>query len=194
LNNGYKLLGGKDEYKKNISGDEGHVIKEYIKYEETLAGNAELIPDNWMDSCDIKIIRWAHLLLPTEQIAQCSWKETFTEDSDERCAWCVKLYINNVHEFAEVLFYFTVSINQESRDVALVQMYSHPDNHLFEESNWTVWSITKLGPEALHVVHVQSIISVVAIISHNHHVEARDIRFFVWEQIGLVLSAMPEKG
>ena len=89
-------------------------------------------------------------------------------------------------EFAEVEFYFHAIINQELQHLALVSLLSCPDEDLFSESFHTVWSVTELGDEGLRVVNAKSILTVVAIIPHDHHVEegGGDKRFFIWEKIG----------
>ena len=92
-------------------------------------------------------------------------------------------------EFAEVLFYFSTTIGGELQALALVSLYSKPDLVLYEESYWTVYSVTQLAMnEGLHVVNTKSILSVVSVQPHQHHVEEGDTCFFIWEQLGLDMS------
>ena len=73
----------------------------------------------------------------------------------------------------------------------MVCLYSAPDLRLYEESSSTVYSITELSEEeGLRVVDVKQILSVVAIIPHEHHVLPGDQRYFVWEQMGLDISIL----
>jgi hypothetical protein len=74
--------------------------------------------------------------------------------------------------------------------LALVKLYSRPDETLFQESHATVWSITELGVEALHIVPAKTILSVVSVQPHNHHVTPGDTRYFIWEQMGLDMALL----
>ena len=99
--------------------------------------------------------------------------------------------LNGRVEFAEIRFFFLTKIGDKHRPLALVQLYSGPDPDLFERSSWMVYSITQLSQEdGYRLVHVKSIMSVVAVIPHDHHVVPGDQRFFVWEQMGLDMSTL----
>ena len=68
----------------------------------------------------------------------------------------------------------------------MVALYSAPDQDLYEESFWTVYSVTKLpSNEGLHVIRVQDIMSVVSMQPHLHHLSDGKERFFVGEKFGL---------
>lgn len=73
-----------------------------------------------------------------------------------------------------------------------MSLYSRPDETLLEQSCWTVWSITELGDLGLRVIEAKSILAVVSIQPHNHHVVPGDTRFFVWEQIGLDMALLSD--
>jgi hypothetical protein len=104
--------------------------------------------------------------------------------------------LSNKIEFAEVQYFFNASVNNARRTLALVSLYSRPDEDLFRQSNWTVWSVTEGGPSSLQVIDAKSILSVVSVIPHNHHVNAdhSDKRFFVWEQMGLDMALLSRPG
>ena len=51
----------------------------------------------------------------------------------------------NEIEFAEVQYFFNATVNGTKRTLALVSVYSRPDEDLFKRSNWTVWSVTEGG-------------------------------------------------
>jgi len=70
-------------------------------------------------------------------------------------------------------------------------LYSRPDTNLFEQSSWTVSSVTQLDDdEGLPVVDAKSIISVVSVQPHKHCLEDGYERFFVWEQLGLDMALL----
>ena len=105
----------------------------------------------------------------------------------------LQIMLSNQIEFAEVQYFFNASVNNARRTLALVSLYSRPDEDFFRRSNWTtVWSVTEGGPSSLQVIEAKSILSVVSVIPHNRHVNAdhSDKRFFVWEQMGLDMALL----
>lgn len=87
-------------------------------------------------------------------------------------------------------FYFNAQIGGTRQTLSLIRLYSRPDEVLFRESHSTVWSMAELGDEGLRVVPVNTILSVVSVQPHNHHVSPGDTRFFVWEQMGLEMALL----
>lgn len=77
-----------------------------------------------------------------------------------------------------------------------MSLYSRPDEDLFKESNWTVWSVTEQGENGLRVIDAKAILSVVSVIPHEHHVcaDLSDERFFIWEQMGMDMSLLSNHG
>lgn len=77
-----------------------------------------------------------------------------------------------------------------------MSLYSRPDEDLFKESNWTVWSVTEQGENGLRVIDAKAILSVVSVIPHEHHVcaDLSDDRFFIWEQMGMDMSLLSNHG
>ncbi|KAF8870455.1 hypothetical protein BD779DRAFT_1455409 [Infundibulicybe gibba] len=191
IGDGYVLLRAKERYGRLVPGDEGRVIKAYIESEERLCGNNDSIPQDWSGP---KVAKWARLRLPTGQTARSIWKETHREATNLRRARCVKLRLDAQIEFAEVEFYFTARIDGDRRVLALVRLFSRPDEVLFRQSYWTVWSVTELGNEGLRVVGAKDILSVVAIIPHDHrtHDAEEEPRFFVWEQLGQDMALLSD--
>jgi hypothetical protein len=102
--------------------------------------------------------------------------------------------------FGEVLYFTRLSVDaglDDDRDwrwhnVALIQMYSHPDNDLLQLSSHTVTSCTRL--EDICVIGVKEILSVVAMIPHKPILPSGVVReegqFFMLEKPGLDLSSV----
>lgn len=62
----------------------------------------------------------------------------------------LQIMLSNQIEFAEVQYFFNASVNNARRTLALVSLYSRPDEDFFRRSNWTtVWSVTEGGPSSL---------------------------------------------
>ncbi|KAF8572886.1 hypothetical protein K439DRAFT_1650085 [Ramaria rubella] len=174
LGGGYILLRAKEQMAHFCNGHAGKLIEDYIQEaEEELGREAE---DGW----PVKVARWAHVRLPTGQVAWSVWKELQKPLMKLCRARCVKVMINEQVEFAEVQYYFLAKIRGENRGLALISLYSRPDAQLFEDSNWTVYSITALEyNEGLRVVDIKLIQAMVSVQPHSHHVEEGDERFFV---------------
>jgi hypothetical protein len=98
----------------------------------------------------------------------------------------------NEIEFAEVQYFFNAIVNDARITLALVSLYSRPDEDLFKQSNWTVWSVTEQGQRGLRVVDAKSILAVVSVIPHDHHLcdDSSDERFFIWEQMGMDMALL----
>jgi hypothetical protein len=106
------------------------------------------------------------------------------------------MMLNNEIEFAEVQYFFNAVVNDRRITLALVALYSRPDEDLFKRSNWTVWSVTEQGQIGLRVIDAKAILSVVSVIPHNHHLSAdsSDVRFFIWEQMGMDMALLSRLG
>jgi hypothetical protein len=76
------------------------------------------------------------------------------------------------------------------RNVAIVSVYSPPDAALLEQSFGTVWSCKHQGEQGLHVVEIEQIQAVVAVIPHRPTLPSgvTEDRFFVIERTGLDVS------
>ncbi|KIK31516.1 hypothetical protein CY34DRAFT_19845, partial [Suillus luteus UH-Slu-Lm8-n1] len=150
--------------------------------------------------------RWARLQLPNGQIVRSVWRETLKPLDKTRVSRNVKVQINGVDRFAEVIYFAQLAVrnpnNQrhdffESDDedeprwrfasVAIVSMYSLPHNELLTISHNTLWSCTHHGNDGLSMVDVKSIKSVVSMAPHRPKLPsgAEEDRFFVIEKPGL---------
>lgn len=99
------------------------------------------------------------------------------------------LHEGGIH-FAEVWFYFIKTLGGVSRALALVSIYSPPNKYLLQCTNTTLVICRYQGEEALVVINVKSILSVVAMVPFPFLVGGRDGQHFVIEKIGLdVLEA-----
>lgn len=87
---------------------------------------------------------------------------------------------DGVH-FAEVQYYFILSVNQVIKTLALVSIYDSPDPIRLQNSFDTNISCTYTGEAGLHVIDIKDIQSVVAMIP-------RQGRFFVVEKMGLDIA------
>ena len=93
-----------------------------------------------------------------------------------------------------MLHFFTVPIAGTPRALALIQCYSRPDYVLLEQSCWTVYSVTQIDEQTgFVVVDVKSILAVVSMQPHNHHVKPSEQRFFVWENMGVDMCPIEQE-
>ncbi|KAG1868968.1 hypothetical protein DFJ58DRAFT_624102, partial [Suillus subalutaceus] len=75
---------------------------------------------------------------------------------------------NNI-SFGEVHYFFQLQMSDGTGGVetlAIVSLYSPPDQHLLEASQCTLWSVQYLGSAALQVIPAKLILLVVAMIPH----------------------------
>ncbi|EGO04422.1 hypothetical protein SERLA73DRAFT_27897, partial [Serpula lacrymans var. lacrymans S7.3] len=69
-------------------------------------------------------------------------------------------------EVGEVLFYFQLKINSIQKNVALVSLYSPPDQQLLHISSGLVWSSEPQDNHLLKVIDVKTILSVVTMVPY----------------------------
>jgi hypothetical protein len=99
--------------------------------------------------------------------------------------------LNSVIEYAEVLYYFMASIAQENRALAMIRLYSAPDHDMLQLSFSAVYSVTEMElNNALQVIDVHTIISVVSVQPHDYKTIPSEQRYFIWEQIGLDIAIL----
>ncbi|KAF8836906.1 hypothetical protein BDN67DRAFT_991965 [Paxillus ammoniavirescens] len=134
-----------------------------------------------------KIYRWARLRLPNEQVARSAWKENLKplDLFDDP----TKIHLENATHFTEVHFYTQMKLNDDIKTVALVSFFSQPDPHLLHLSWHTFLSCVHSGHNALCVIEVKSIVSVVAMILHKTPGDNR-LRHFVVEKPGLDVATI----
>jgi hypothetical protein len=71
----------------------------------------------------------------------------------------------NAVEFAEVRFYFRITVQSHDLSLACVSCYSRPHEGLLQASRGTLWSCTH--HEAIKVIDITSISAVVAMVPHE---------------------------
>lgn len=188
LQDGFVLLRARDEYRHQLGGEKGRVLREFL---EELNGPTRGA---------VSVVRWARLRLPNGQIARSAWKEHRRPLHKVRMARNVKVWpsldleicpkvgsqilYDGKHVITEVQFFFRAEVNGAPEAFALVDFYSDPWDVLLEESHQTVWSCGRELGAHLSVIPVKSILSVVAMIPHKIE-EDDDLRYFLVEKPGL---------
>ncbi|KAG0692379.1 hypothetical protein DFH29DRAFT_817662 [Suillus ampliporus] len=137
-----------------------------------------------------RIKHWARLLLPNRQIARSVWRETLKALEQTRMSRNIKLKYEGQDRFGEVLYFTRLAIEADTQfaDVAVVQMYSAPDESLLRLSSQTVASCTRL--ETIAIVNVKNIISMIAMVPHRPTLPSgvTEDHFFMVEKPGLDIS------
>ncbi|KJA23320.1 hypothetical protein HYPSUDRAFT_137916 [Hypholoma sublateritium FD-334 SS-4] len=112
-----------------------------------------------------KIARWARLRLPNGQVARSRWKE-------------VQKPLNKVR--------IARNIKGQEMTLAVVSMYSEPHADLLSASHGTFASCQYFGDDALVVIEISCIESVVAMVPHTppHSLDSES-HFFLIERPGL---------
>ncbi|KIL54644.1 hypothetical protein M378DRAFT_39320, partial [Amanita muscaria Koide BX008] len=101
------------------------------------------------------------LQLPNGQVARSAWKEK----SLRRPRISRNVKVNAIYDisFGEVQYYFQEVINGQKKTLALISVYSQPDEQLIHQSHGTLL-VCKYRPDSLLVIDVKFIRSVVAMI------------------------------
>ena len=86
-------------------------------------------------------------------------------------------------EFAEIQYFLHLA---HENAVAVVSMYSHPDQSLLKASHHTLWSCSYQGNDSLKVISTKDIVGVVAMIPLFGVQE----RYFVVEKPGFDIAHM----
>ncbi|KAG6864055.1 hypothetical protein C0991_000548 [Blastosporella zonata] len=187
LGDGYVLLRARDTCSREISDEEEAALIAFL--EEDPQCGPEKIPTRWMPT----VVRWSRLLLPSGQVARSLWKESQKPLTRIRIARRVKLRYKNQAEFGEVRYYFRFNIGpDDTRTLAAISLYSHPDADLLAASAGTVWSCRHQGNNRVIVVDVKCIDAVVAVVPHSTGILGANWegRVFVVEKPGLDISIM----
>ncbi|KAG1881019.1 uncharacterized protein F5891DRAFT_973508 [Suillus fuscotomentosus] len=143
-----------------------------------------------------RIKKWARLLLPNGQIARSAWRETIKTLEKIRISRNVKIDLDGQIRFGEILYFPRLSVEADPGDeedwqfvnVALIQLYSTPDNLLVKLLSQTVASCTHL--DEFCVFDVEKIRSVVAMAPHTLTLPSgvTEPRFFMMERPGPDIS------
>ncbi|KAG1853516.1 hypothetical protein F4604DRAFT_1883396 [Suillus subluteus] len=202
------LQEGLDEPSKGLpigaidSGDGFALLCKCDKYAfSPVGGAAQAILDYLGDGPALPHIKhWARLLLPNGQIPWSVWRETLKPLDLTRTSRNVKIKYHREVWFGEVLYFTGISVEAgldddcdwRWHDVALIQMYSHPDDDLLQLSSHTVTSCSHL--EDICIVSVKQILSVIAMVPHKpilpSGVMDKEGQFFMLEKPGLDLSSI----
>ena len=83
----------------------------------------------------------------------------------------------------EAQYYFQARVGVVTRALALLSVYSAPDEELLNKSFETVWVSTYLGNTNFRVIDVKDIISVVAMVPFEQ--TGQHGQFFMVEKFGL---------
>ncbi|KAN0087914.1 hypothetical protein V8E55_006535 [Tylopilus felleus] len=180
LQNGYVLLPKCDAYAVPVAENEAQVVARYLPQST-----------NW------KVRRWGQLHLPNGQIA----RSTFVESGRPTA----EFLSNNSPRLAEVRYFAHLIIDPNNhddpgnnqaqaqfQDVALVTLYSLPDDDLLVQSHGALVSCTKLGEDSLCIIEISTIQSVVAIIPHSPPGIDED-RYFLLEKTGMQIVHFGEE-
>jgi len=93
---------------------------------------------------------------------------------------------------AEVRFFIHISRDEGDMCLALVSLFSKPDEYLLDISANTLWSCEYRNDGALKFIDVKTIQSVVAMIPHRPEIPGLPLseRFFLVEKPGLDVAIM----
>ncbi|KAJ6589494.1 hypothetical protein B0H19DRAFT_979711, partial [Mycena capillaripes] len=134
LGDGYVLLRAQDSCSRRVRTCEEEAIMDYLRDEF-----GDEIAEEWRPS----VVRWARARLPNGQVVRSWWKEEFK--TQLRSARHVKIQTpNSDPEFAEVLFFMILHVDDEERHLAVVSFFGPPDPHLLGISSKTYWSVKHL--------------------------------------------------
>ncbi|KAF8414549.1 hypothetical protein L210DRAFT_3306821, partial [Boletus edulis BED1] len=111
------------------------------------------------------------LRLPNGQVARSAFVELQRLQEEVRMARNIKVTLNGTLRFAEVRYFAHLITDSnpggnEADNVALVTLYSLPNEDLLARSNGALVSCTKLGEASLCIIDIESIQSVVTMIPH----------------------------
>jgi hypothetical protein len=94
----------------------------------------------------------------------------------------------------EAYFYFFVKYGDEVQGLALLSLYSPPNEHLLQHSHTTLVVCKYRGDRALIVVDIKSILSVVAMVPFPFLIDCEGGQFFMIEKIGLDVAESGDIG
>ncbi|KAJ3924905.1 MAG: hypothetical protein NXY57DRAFT_1033246, partial [Lentinula lateritia] len=173
LGNKFILLCKKDRCLHELEFHENTALRSYVH--DNVA--AHLIPDDWNVS----------------KIARSTWREVLKDQKNIRCARNVKLTYHGKLEFAEVHFFFRLSITDfDIRTLAMVTLYTPPDSRLLHLSSGALWSCERGDADLTRVFDVTDIQAVIAMVPHSTEFlgEGWKHRVFVVEKPGLDVAGM----
>ena len=93
----------------------------------------------------------------------------------------------------QVEFYFRYKILDQIHALALVHLFSPPDQDNLKSSHGTVWTCHYLGNEGIRVVKVTDIEAVVSIIPfarEDGNAYRKNMVYFVMERVGMAMGIL----
>ncbi|KAJ6588756.1 hypothetical protein B0H19DRAFT_1302248 [Mycena capillaripes] len=152
------------------------------------------IAEEWQPS----VVKWARARLPNGQVVRSWWKEEFkTQLRSAQHVKSIQIQIqtpNSDPEFAEVLFFMILHVDDEERHLAVVSFFGPPDPHLLGILSKTYWSVKRLREADVRAIDVTSIASCVMMapdMQYEHYRrDGSEIdRWFMMEKPGLKLAS-----
>ncbi|KAF8122029.1 hypothetical protein EV363DRAFT_1183676, partial [Boletus edulis] len=156
---------------------------------------------------------WGRLRLPNGQVARSAFVELQRLQEEVRMARNIKVTLNGTLRFAEVRYFAHLitdsnpggneaDVNDQPnnnpaiwfKNVALVTLYSLPNEDLLARSNGALVSCTKLGEASLCIIDIESIQSVVTMIPHSPPGDlGAGERYFLVEKTGMQIAHFGEE-
>ena len=87
--------------------------------------------------------------------------------------------------FAEVKFYFLKTFGGTSEALAIISLYSPPDNYLLYIIHNALCVCKYQGEDSIVVINVKSILSVIVMVPFPFTLRGHGDQYFMIEQIGL---------
>ncbi|KAH9858466.1 hypothetical protein C2E23DRAFT_717287 [Lenzites betulinus] len=192
LGNNFVLLRARDTYSRWAPPGDAAAFHRYL----TALGHA---PPMGIDEYALRVRKWARVRLPNDQVARSAWKEGLKPLLNVRIARVVQALIRGRTEIAEVRYYCMLDMGDlPPRAVALVSVFGQRDQALYDTLHGTVWLAPYLGDNALQVIDIKSIQSVVAMVPDSDvdiHVDRplephfkQGANYFLVEKLGLEAS------
>ncbi|KAL0571300.1 hypothetical protein V5O48_010665 [Marasmius crinis-equi] len=108
--------------------------------------------------------RRGKLLLPNDQKVRSVWNEELSKRKDRRRSTIAKFYENGKVYYGEVQYYFLLCFPEQSYPLAMVSVFSEPDQDLLEKSYKTVYLCRYQGQGAMKVIGVKQIKALVGMV------------------------------
>ena len=172
LGHGYALLRACQNTAEPVVDAEANTI---LKYWEQKGWPNQ---DKWPRG----VKRWSRLRLPNGQIARSKWYESHST-RPLRKTTCVKvcnitfffafkanklfycqINVNGTTAIADIEYFFRLQFGETVHSLALVTMFSPPDEEVLRESHHAAYICHRGGTDALTVVDIKSIIAVVSMV------------------------------
>ncbi|CDO78241.1 hypothetical protein BN946_scf184571.g4 [Trametes cinnabarina] len=144
----------------------------------------------------LRVTRWGRLQIPTGQIARTAWKEVAMEQRGKRPrrSRMVKLRDGRL---AEVCYFFVGSALDNVFSLAMISLFSAPDQDILRDSLGVVCACSYEGTSSREVIDVKDIVAVVAMVplpmtrdeeQAPHAADRYAKRFFLVEKPGLEIA------